>query len=265
MNISDKKRIVVKVGTSTIAHKTGGLNIRAMRRITRILSDIKNSGKEIVLVSSGAVGLGRGLLGITEKPTDIATKQALAAIGQCELMNIYDDMFGKYSITVAQILLTSSIVDENLQNVQNTFEKLLEMGVVPIVNENDSVAIDEFLHGFGENDTLSAVVAKFTNADLLIILSDINGLYDSDPHVNSNAKIIPIVTEIDENIEKIVGGAGSTLGTGGMKTKINAAKIAMASGIDMVIMNGADPERLYDLFDDKLINSGYCTIFTANR
>lgn len=261
MNISNKNRIVVKVGTSTIAHRTGGLNIRTMRRMTRILSDIKNSGKQIILVSSGAVGLGMGQLGLTEKPDDIPTRQALAAVGQCELMNIYDDMFGKYSVKVGQVLLTRNMVDHSVANVRNAFEKLLEMNVVPIVNENDVVAIDELIPKYGENDTLAAIVANIVDADLLVILSDINGLYDKNPS-DPTAKIIPIVNKIDENIEYIAGGAGSSLGSGGMSTKISAAKILLDSSIDMVIMNGKDPEKLYDLLDNQLIGTDFCTYFT---
>jgi glutamate 5-kinase len=263
VNISDTKRIVVKVGTSTIAYNTGNLNIRAMRRLTRILSDVKNSGKEIILVSSGAVGLGRGLLGIKEKPVDIPTKQACASVGQCELMHIYDDMFGKYSVTVGQILLTRNVLtrSESIENVKNAFNRLLELGVIPIVNENDTVAVDELIPGYGENDTLAAIVAKIVEADLFVIMSDINGLYDSDPHTNPNAKIIPIVEDIDEHIEEIASGAKSSLGTGGMATKINAAKISTSSNIPMLIMNGSDPEELYNLFDNKLIGTNNCTLF----
>ncbi|GHU52058.1 glutamate 5-kinase [Clostridia bacterium] len=259
MDISEKKRIVIKVGTSTIAHKTGNLNIRTMRRITRILSDIKNSGKEIVLVSSGAVGLGIGLLGLKERPTDIPTKQALASVGQCELMSIYDDMFGKYSVIVSQVLLTRNI--EELKHVENAFNKLLEFGVVPIVNENDTVAIDELIPSYGENDTLAAIVAEIIKADLLVIMSDVDGIYDSDPHINPDAKIIQFVQNIDEHIEKIAGGASTSLGSGGMATKINAAKIAMKANIPMLIMNGDNPENLYDLFDGKLIGTDKCTLF----
>ena len=222
-----------------------------MGNLVRVLSDLQNSGKEIIIVSSGAVGLGVGKLGLREKPTDTPTKQAAAAVGQCELMYLYDDLFDNYGITVAQVLLTKAIIGtEREKNVENAMEKLISMGVVPIVNENDTVAIDELELEIGENDSLSAVVARLAHADLLIILSDIDGLYDSDPHKNPDANLIPVVTEIDSSIEKMAGGAGSKLGTGGMATKINAAKIANEAGIDMIIMNGNNPEKLYGLFEN---------------
>ena len=259
-NISDKQRIVIKLGTSTLAHKTGKLNIRRMTNLVRVIADLHNSGREIILVSSGAVGLGAGKLGMKEKPKDTPTKQAIAAIGQCELMHIYDDMFEKYSVTVAQILLTKTIIEnERRKNVENTIERLISLGCIPIVNENDTVAIDELELEIGENDSLAAIVAKISNADLLIILSDIDSLYSADPHSNPDAKPIPVVEEITDYIEKIAGGAGSSLGTGGMATKINAAKIATEAGIDMVIMNGRTPDYLYDLFENKEIG----TIFKA--
>lgn len=261
LNISNKKRIVVKLGTSTLTHKTGRLNIRRMSNLVRVLADLQNSGKELIIVSSGSMGLGMGKLGLRERPSDTPSKQAAAAVGQCELMYIYDNLFDDYGITVAQILLTKTIIEtERRKNVENTFEKLISMGVVPIVNENDTVAIDELELEIGENDSLSAIVAKCVKADLLVILSDIDGLYDSDPHKNPDAKLIPVVTEIDDNIEDVAGGAGSMLGTGGMATKINAAKIANDAGIDMIIMNGNDPEKLYDLFD----NSQTGTVFIAH-
>lgn len=250
-NISNKKRIVIKLGTSTLAHKTGKLNIRRMNNLVRVLADLQNSGKELIIVSSGAIGLGVGKLGLRHKPEDTPTKQATAAVGQCELMYLYDDLFDNYGITVAQILLTKTIIEtERQKNVENTFDKLISMGVIPIVNENDTVAIDELELEIGENDSLSAIVAKLAKADLLIILSDIDGLYDSDPHKNPEAKLIPVVTEINEHIENIAGGAGTSLGTGGMATKINAAKIANEAGIDMIIMNGNNPDKLYGLFEN---------------
>lgn len=259
--ISNHKRIVIKVGTSTLTHGTGKLNLRRVTALARVISDLQNSGKEIIMVSSGAIGLGCGKLGLLKKPTDTPTKQAAAAVGQCELMYMYDNLFAGYGITIAQILLTKNILDsERKTNVQNTFERLISMGAIPIVNENDTVAIDELELEFGENDSLSALVAKLSNADLLVILSDIDGLYDSDPHKNPNAKLIPVVNLIDENIESIAGGAGSALGTGGMHTKINAAKIANQAGIDMIIMNGDNPDKIYDLFDGKEIG----TIFNSN-
>lgn len=262
MKLSEKKRVVIKLGTSTLTHKTGRLNLRRVHNLVRVLSDLYNSGREIILVSSGAVGLGTGKLGLRSRPTDTPTKQAAAAVGQCELMYMYDKQFANYSITVAQILLTKTILEnERKKNVENCFQKLLQMGVIPIVNENDTVAIDELELEIGENDSLSAVVATLAKADLLLILSDIDGLYSADPRQSEDAQLIPVVETIDAQIEAVAGGAGSSLGTGGMATKINAAKIATAAGIDMVIMSGDDPEKLYDLFEDKPIG----THFLANH
>ena len=260
-NISEKQRIVIKLGTSTLAHKTGKLNIRRMTNLVRVISDLHNSGREIIMVSSGAVGLGAGKLGLPEKPKDTKTKQAVAAIGQCELMHVYDDMFAKYSVTVAQILLTKTIINNpnHCDNFMNTVEKLVNMDVIPIVNENDTIAIDELELEIGENDSLSALVAELSGADLLLILSDIDALYDDDPRSNPDAKPISLVEKITPEIEAMAGGAGTSLGTGGMSTKITAAKIATNAGIDMIIMNGKDPEKLYDLFEDKEIG----TLFKA--
>ena len=262
-NISEKKRIVIKLGTSTLAHKTGKLNIRRMTNLVRVISDLHNSGREIIMVSSGAIGLGAGKLGLPEKPKETKMKQAVASIGQCELMHVYDDMFAKYSVTVGQILLTKTIIDNpnHCSNFKNTVETLVGMGVIPIVNENDTIAVDELELEIGENDSLSALVASLSGADLLVILSDIDGLYDDDPHSNPDAKPISVVEEITPEIESVAGGAGSKLGTGGMSTKINAGKIAVEAGIDMVIMNGKDPELLYDLFENKEVG----TIFKANK
>lgn len=261
IDIASKKRIVLKLGTSTLTHKTGKLNIRRMKKLVEILSDLHNAGKEIILVSSGAVGMGIGKLNLTKKPEDTPTKQAVAAVGQCELMHIYDDMFSKYSVTVAQLLLTKHILTNGLHNVQNTLRRLIEMNVIPVVNENDTVAIDELELKIGENDSLAAMVATIAEADLLIILSDIDGLYSADPHSHPEAEVIPVVEEIDQHIIEIAGGAGSSLGTGGMATKINAAKIATEAGIDMVIMNGRTPEKLYDLFDNEDVG----TVFLAEH
>lgn len=256
-NISEKKRIVIKLGTSTLAHKTGKLNIRRMTNLVRVISDLHNSGREIIMVSSGAVGLGTGKLGLSAKPKDTKMKQAVAAVGQCELMHVYDDMFEKYSVTVAQILLTKTIINNpsHCDNFKNTIETLVGMGVIPIVNENDTIAIDELELEIGENDSLSALVADLSGADLLLILSDIDGLYDCDPRINPEAQPIHVVEKITPEIEAVAGGAGTSLGTGGMSTKINAAKIAGEAGIDMVIMNGKNPELLYDLFEDKDIGT----------
>ncbi len=259
-SISDKKRIVIKLGSSTLTHKTGRLNLRKMDSLIKVIADLHNSGKEIIMVSSGSIALGVGKLGFKERPTDTPSKQACASVGQCELMYMYDKLFDNYGITVSQILLTKATIEnERQKNVENTFKRLLELNVIPIVNENDTVAIDELELEIGENDSLSALVAKFCGADLLVILSDIDGLYSSDPHKSDNARLIPVVTEISAYIENIAGGAGSSLGTGGMATKINAGKIATENGIDMVIMNGDNPNNLYDLFDDKPVG----TLFLA--
>lgn len=261
-NIDDKKRIVIKVGTSTLTHKTGRLNIRRMEKLVKVISDIQNSGRQITLVSSGAIGLGMGKMGMQNRPTETPLKQACAAVGQCELMYIYDKLFGNYNITVAQILLTKYILDTpRKNNVVNTFEQLFARGVIPVVNENDTVAIDELELEFGENDTLAAHVAQFSNSDMLIILSDIDGFYDANPKIDPNAKLIPMVTEINDDIRRLAGDAVSGLGTGGMITKINAAEMAMNAGIDMAILNGRNPDILYDLFDGKQVG----TIFTANK
>ena len=258
IDVSKKKRIVLKLGTSTLTHKTGKLNIRRMTNLVRILSDLHNEGRELLLVSSGAVGMGVGKLNLSERPKDTPSKQAAAAVGQCELMHIYDDMFAKYNVTVAQILLTrATLTNECLPHVQNTIGRLLEMGVIPIVNENDTVAIDELELEIGENDSLSATVAAAVGADLLVILSDINGLYSADPRTNADAQVIREVHKIDEHIEQMAGGAGSALGSGGMATKINAAKIATEAGVDMVIMNGRDPEQLYALFDGEPVGTHF--------
>lgn len=259
-SISDKKRIVIKLGSSTLTHKTGRLNLRKMDNLIKVIADLHNSGKEIIMVSSGSIALGVGKLGFKERPTDTPSKQACASVGQCELMYMYDKLFDNYGITVSQILLTKATIEnERQKNVENTFKRLLELNVIPIVNENDTVAIDELELEIGENDSLSALVAKFCGADLLVILSDIDGLYSSDPHKSDNARLIPVVTEISAYIENIAGGAGSSLGTGGMATKINAGKIATENGIDMVIMNGDNPNNLYDLFDGKPVG----TLFLA--
>lgn len=246
--LSESRRIVVKVGTSTLTHRTGRMNLRRFHNLVRVLADLSNAGKQLVLVSSGAVGLGVGQLGLRERPTDTPTKQACAAVGQCELMYLYDRQFANYSVNVAQVLLTKAILNSNGGvNAGNCMEKLLDLGVIPIVNENDTVAIDELELEIGENDSLAAIVAGLVHADTLILMSDINGLYSDDPHKNENAELIPIVHEITPEIESIAGGAGTPNARGGMATKIAAAKMVTASGIDMVIMNGEKPERLYDL------------------
>lgn len=252
------KKIVIKVGTSTLTYDGGGINIRRLEKLVKVISDIKNSKKEIVLVTSGAIGVARGKMGFAEKPKCIKDKQALAAIGQCELMNYYSRLFGEYNHNVAQVLLTKDVTTEKNrnENAKNTFERLLELGVIPIVNENDVISTEQI--EFGDNDTLSATVASLVGADLLIILSDIDGLYNADPRTNENAKLIPEVKKIDQSIEALAGGAGTNRGTGGMITKIHAAKEATQNGVDMLIANGADPDVLYNILDGKPIG----TLFT---
>ena len=258
--MTDKKRIVIKVGTSTLCHGGKGLNFRNIERLARTLTDIKNNGNEIVLVSSGAIGAGCGKLNLPERPTDLRVQQAVAAVGQCELMHIYDKFFGEYGAAVGQILLTKDDVDHPTvkQNLIGTFESLLALGVIPIVNENDSVCIEEIESEhqvFGGNDTLSAIVAVLVGADLLILMSDIDGLYDGDPKVNENVKLLPVVEQIDESVIALAGGAGTAFGTGGMATKLTAAKIANESGIDMVITNGLIPENLYTILDGESVGT----------
>ncbi len=261
--LKDKKRIVIKLGTSTLTHKTGRLNIRRIERIVKNIADLHNAGHEIVLVSSGAIGLGMAKLGLNVKPKETPLKQACAAVGQCELMYFYDKLFSDYSLNVAQMLLTKYVLLEGRkENVQNALRELLSYNVIPIVNENDTVAIDELELEVGENDSLAAIVATLAKADLLIIMSDIDGLYDSDPHSNPDAKLIPVVEEISDDIRRLAGGAGSKLGTGGMITKINAAEIALEAGIDMIIVNGKDPDNLYAIFDE---NERPGTLFVAKK
>lgn len=246
--LSECRRIVVKVGTSTLTHRTGRMNLRGFHNLVRVLADLSNAGKQLILVSSGAVGLGVGQLGLRERPGDTPTKQACAAVGQCELMYLYDRQFANYSVNVAQVLLTKAILNSNGGiNAGNCMEKLLELGVIPIVNENDTVAIDELELEIGENDSLAAIVAGLVHADALILMSDIDGLYSADPRTDDTAELIPVVHEITPEIEAAAGGAGTPNARGGMATKIAAAKMAVEAGIDMVIMNGEKPERLYDL------------------
>lgn len=253
--LKNVKRIVVKVGTSTLTYSTGKTNIRRMHKLVSVLSDIVNSGIEVALVTSGAIGVGVGKLGLKEKPADTAGKQAAATIGQCELMFMYDKLFGEYGHTVGQLLITKSDVenDERRQNLVNTFNKLFEFGAIPVINENDSVAVEEIV--YGDNDSLSAIVAKLVNADALIILTDIDGLYDANPNENEDAKLIPIVTEINEDLYAIAGGRGSTLGTGGMVTKLHAAEITMSAGIDTIVMNGENPTEIYKALDGKQVGT----------
>ena len=242
-------RIVVKVGTSTLAYSTGHLNIRHMESLCKVLSDIKNAGYEVIMVSSGAVGMGMGKLSLDARPTDLALKQAAAAVGQCELMYTYDKLFSEYNHNVAQLLLTADDIHDNdrKQNFVNTILKLLQLGVIPIINENDTVAVNELV--IGDNDTLAAIVAKNIDADLLVLLSDIDGLFTADPHKSSDARLISVIEKITPDIEALAGDAGSNVGTGGMVTKLSAAKIATSSGCDMIIANGQDPNVLYDILD----------------
>ena len=244
-------RITVKVGTSTLAHATGRLNIQRMESLCKVLSDLKNAGHEIILVSSGAIGMGVGKLNLPGRPKDMPTKQAAAAVGQCELMYTYDKLFNEYNHTVAQVLLTGEDVknDQRRHNMRSTIFRLLELGALPIINENDTVATDEVgvENTIGENDTLSAIVAAAVEADLLILLSDIDGLYDGDPHRDPNAKLIPVVRAVDEHILSLGGGSGSALGTGGMATKLRAARIVTEAGGEMVIASGSKPQLLYDI------------------
>lgn len=251
-------RIVVKVGTSTLAHPTGRLNIQRMEKLCKVLSDLKNMGHEIILVSSGAIAMGFGKLNLSERPKDVPTKQASAAVGQCELMYIYDKLFTEYNHTVAQLLITAPDIEEGgvrKQNFHNTLARLLELGALPVINENDTISTEEI--AVGDNDTLSAIVAATVSADLLVLLSDIDGLYDGDPRKNPAAKLIPTVETVDERIIALGGGSGSSLGTGGMATKLLAAQIAVGAGCEMVIANGEKPELLYDIVAGKPIGTRF--------
>lgn len=250
-------RVIVKIGTSTLAHSTGRLNIRRVEELCSVMSDLKNAGHEIVLVSSGAIGMGVGKLNLKERPTDIPTKQAAAAVGQCELMYIYDKLFSEYNHTVAQILITKADIEskERSLNFHNTLFRLLELGTLPIINENDTIGTEEIV--IGDNDTLAAIIAKTTNADLLVLLSDIDGLYTADPRTDKNAKLIETVEKITPEIESLSKGAGTKLGTGGMITKIHAAQIATDAGVEMVITNGSRPLELYDIVEGKNIGTRF--------
>ena len=250
-------RIVIKVGTSTLAHPTGRLNIRHVEELVKVLSDLKNAGHEVVLVSSGAIGMGVGKLNLPGKPADMPTKQAAAAVGQCELMYTYDRLFTQYNHTVAQILLTGEDIDhaDRRQNFENTIHRLLELGALPIINENDTVATAEIK--VGDNDTLGAIVACTVKANLLVLLSDIEGLYTADPRKDPEATLIPVVEEVTADIEALAGGVGSGLGTGGMATKLRAAKMVTGAGCDMIIANGEKPDALYDIVDGKAVGTRF--------
>ena len=250
-------RIVIKVGTSTLAHSTGMLNIRRVEQLCKVLSDLKNAGNEIVLVSSGAIGMGVGKLGMRERPTDMPGKQAAAAVGQCELMYIYDKLFSEYHHTVAQLLITADNLTNETRhgNFTNTLNRLLELGVVPVINENDTVATEEIV--IGDNDTLAANVARSVGAQMLILLSDIDGLYTADPHTDPNARLLPVVRRVDEDIKKLAGVSSTTQGTGGMVTKLRAAEICLDCGCEMVIANGNNPAALYDIVEGKPVGTRF--------
>ena len=250
-------RVTIKVGTSTLAHPSGLLNIRRVEALCKVMSDLKNAGHELVLVSSGAIGMGVGKLSLRERPTDIPTKQAAAAVGQCELMYTYDKLFSEYHHVVAQILVTAGDIQlpQRRAHFHNTLFRLLELGVLPIVNENDTVATEEIV--IGDNDTLAAEVAVSANADLLVILSDIDGLYTADPRTDPNARLIPCVERLTPEIEALAGCAGSTLGTGGMTTKLRAARLTEEAGIEMVIANGADPSVLYRILEGEPVGTRF--------
>ena len=254
-------RTVIKVGTSTLAHVGGHLNIRRVELLCKILSDLKNAGHQLVLVTSGAIGMGVGKLGLNGRPADMPGKQAAAAVGQCELMYTYDKLFSEYNHTVAQILLTADDIQDSVRSgyVKDTLARLLQWNALPIINENDAVAVDEIgVHTtIGENDTLSAIVAKLVDADMLVLLSDIDGLYTADPRKNPDATLIPTVEKLTDEVMALAGGAGSSMGSGGMATKLKAAGIAMDAGIDMIIANGEAPEALYALLEGKPIGTRF--------
>ena len=250
-------RIVIKIGTSTLAHATGHLNVRLVEQLCKTISDIKNAGHQVILVSSGAIGMGVGKLGLLERPKDIPTKQAAAAVGQCELMYTYDKLFGEYNHTVAQLLITGEDIrsQQRHENFSNTLNRLLELGALPIINENDTVSTDEIV--IGDNDTLAAYVAESVKAELLILLSDIDGLYTADPHKDPNATLIPVIDKLTDEIYALAGTSSSKQGTGGMVTKLRAAAISTESGCDMVIANGNTPESLYDILDGKAVGTRF--------
>jgi len=253
-------RVVIKIGTSTLTHATGNLNIRRVEALCRVMSDIKNAGNEVILVSSGAIGMGVGKLGLLERPSDVPTKQAAAAVGQCELMYFYDKIFGEYHHIVAQLLITNEDIlsEKRHLNFSNTLNRLLQLGALPIINENDTVGTKEIV--IGDNDTLAAIVAESVKADLLILLSDIDGLYTADPRTDANATLLHKITKLDDSIMALAGGCGTKRGTGGMVTKLQAAKICMGCGCDMVIANGNNPDNLYDILDGKDVGTRFTEV-----
>ena len=258
-----KQRIVVKVGTSTLTYSSGSLNLRSMERLVRVLADLCGSGHEVILVTSGAIAVGTARMGLDERPRVLRMKQAAAAVGQCRMMHIYDKLFSEYNCTVAQILLTGDDVEDPARaaHLKNTFTSLLELGMIPVVNENDSVSSAEIETGhhkvLGDNDTLSAIVAGLCGAALLVLCSDIDGLYDADPRTHPEARLLHRVTALTPEILEMAGGAGTWRGTGGMATKLSAARIAMAAGCDMVITNGARPEDLYGIVEGRDIGTRF--------
>lgn len=260
-NRKEIKRIVVKVGTSTLTYDTGKINIKRLSKLAGVLSDLKNSGIEVTLVTSGAIGVGAGKLGLKERPKDTPGRQAAATVGQCELMFLYDKFFGEFGNTIGQLLVTKDDFEnkERHENLHNSFMKLFEYGVIPVVNENDSVAVEEIV--FGDNDSLSAHVSKIVETDLLIILTDTDGLFSANPRENENAVLISCVDKITDEILSLAGGTGTSRGTGGMVTKLHAAQIATSAGIDTVVMNGNDPEDIYKLIDGRQIG----TLFKAEK
>ena len=248
-------RICIKVGTSTLTHPSGHLNIRQVEQLCKVLSDLKNAGNEIILISSGAIGMGVGKLGLDGRPKDMPTKQAAAAVGQCELMYIYDKLFSEFNHNVAQVLLTADDVSDphRSANLRTTLTRLLELGVLPVINENDAVSTDDI----GENDTLSAIVARLIRAELLILLSDIDGLYTADPHKDPNAELVQVVPELTPEVWALADGKGSALASGGMATKLKAAEIATANGCDMIITNGKKPAALYAILDGEQVGTRF--------
>lgn len=261
-----KRRIVVKVGTSTLTNEMGKSNLRIIEKLAMVLADIQNMGNEVILVSSGAIAVGANTMHLKEKPTTMRMKQAAAAVGQCTNMFLYDKFFGYYDKIVAQILLNAEDIaqEEKKENLTNTFNALLEMGVIPIVNENDSVSYTEIESEdrlFGDNDMLSAVVAVLCQADMLVILSDIDGFFDKDPRLYKDAQLISRIENIDESVYNLAGGAGSRRGTGGMKTKLQAADLATGNGIHTLVINGKNPEVLYEIFDGNKVG----TLFVAKK
>ena len=258
-----KNRIVVKVGTSTLTNDMGKNNLRAFDNLVRVLSDVQNLGYEIILVSSGAIAIGANKLNLKKRPESMRMKQAAAAVGQCSIMYFYDKFFSEFDKTTAQILLNAEDIEneEKKENLTNTFNALLEMGIIPVVNENDSVSYTEIESEerlFGDNDMLSAVVAILCRAKTLIILSDIDGFYDRDPRLYANARLIERVEVIDENIQSAAGGVGSRRGTGGMYTKLKAAKLCTAQGIDTIVTNGKNPDSIYDIINGQSVGTLFC-------